>query len=266
MQDSSPCLLSLTPELRLHIYDYVFQQVLDLRPLDCLEVQRHYPPRPKGLQGSFTRIHAVRLQPTCFHIPWLNTRLSCKTLAHEIQEYMDSSSYTNSNVNHTYELDLKPAIQNQDEVGNMISVTWRTIPCPPRKVRRLIIHNNGTAIAIVTALNLFLHCGISMDRKRPLEEHLNIDELRVNVKSPRALVVPNQDPGLALPPVDEQARCRPEYESIHANLANYHRSGLLGGFIGRICVYGAAQQSCEFDVVHSGNGFDGLAWGVAAEG
>lgn len=261
MQSSSAHLLGLPPELRLNIYDHVFQQHFDISPLDGFELERHYPRRPKGLQGSYVKINEIRTQPAYFSIPWLNFKLSCRAIAQEIQKYMESSRYLDADQNRTLEMDLKPKPAAQGEGISLVLIAWRRVPCPPREMRRLIVHNNGAAITVMPALNLFLHCGISMDRARPLQEHLVLDELIVNVLSTQALAVPDQTPGFE--PVDELARTKPEFEHTHAALKNYHQAGKLAGYIGKIHISGEGKND-EFKVVHPFRpGFHQYRWGVS---
>lgn len=259
MQNSSATLLGLPSELRLSIYDHVFQQQLNVRPIDGFRLERHYPPSPHGLQGSFVRVTDVSTQQENFVIPWLNLTLSCKAVAQEIQQHLESPSFLHLDINYTFELDLTPA--TGVETNSLIVAAWRRIPCPPQGMRKLVIHNNGAAAAIIPALNLFLHCGINMDRKRPLTEHLTLDDLVVNVLSPRALAVPEQIDGFE--PVDEHARSKPEFEHTHAVLSNYHRMGKLSGYLRKVRVCGGGKTD-EFQVVQEFRaGFDSFRWGVA---
>ena len=103
-----------------------------------------------------------------------------------------------------------------------------------------------------------------MDRRHPLEEHLNLDELMVNVLSSRALAVPEQTPGFEH--VDEQVRSKPEFEHTHAALSNYHQMGKLAGYLGKVRVCGKGQYG-EFDVVKPFKaGFNSFRWGVGSVG
>ena len=259
MQNSSASLLGLPSELRLKIYDLVCQQQLDVRPSNGFKLERHYPPHPNGLQGSYVKVIHVRTRHACFAIPWLDLTLSCKALSQEIKEHMESLSYLNIDASRTLEMDLKPA--SQGECVSLVDVVWRKLPCPAQDVRRLIVHNYGAATTIMTALNIFLHCGISMDPRRPLTQHLDLGELMVNVLSSHALAIPEQTPGFD--PVDEQARSKLEFEHTYAALSNYHQMGKLAGYIRNIRVCGGDQYG-EITVVKPFKaGYNSFRWGLS---
>lgn len=100
-----------------------------------------------------------------------------------------------------------------------------------------------------------------MDRKSPLQHHLVLDELKVNILSTRALAVPAQTSGL--PPVNEQAGGRLEFVHAQATLLNYHRAGKFGGYLGKVCVNGEDGQLYEFSVTENFKaGYDTFRWGV----
>lgn len=184
--------------------------------------------------------------------------LSCRAIAEEMKQYMESASYRDTEQNRTLEMDLGPATQG--EVSSWMTAAWRRIPCPPQQMQRLIVHCNGAAQAVMPALNLFLHCGISMDRRHPLQEHLGLNEFTINVLSTRALAVPDQTPGFE--PVDEQARCKPEFEYVHTVLSNYHPIGKLSGYLRKVYISGR-EENAEFEVVHLFKpGFNYFSWGV----
>ncbi|KAF7351219.1 hypothetical protein MSAN_01553000 [Mycena sanguinolenta] len=101
--------LGLPTELRLRIYEAVFDS-----PLDC-QVTRRIRNKPPA--------HTVPALP----VPWLRLMLVCKAITEELRHLHTSR-------NTTYELE----IDNLDKRHRIADeVTWRRIPCPPSSIRTL---------------------------------------------------------------------------------------------------------------------------------
>ncbi|KAJ7816940.1 hypothetical protein B0H14DRAFT_2602316 [Mycena olivaceomarginata] len=151
-------LLCLPPELRLQIYDAVL-----VLPVD-------FDVRNQPAQAT-----PGALLP----VPWLSLMLVCKTIAHELQHHVQTSTNT------MYELKV--------DCSRRLATTWRQIPCPPSRARSLQVElclgwntrfwGDGGPMPILSALyqvlNCFIHNGPFLDRRSPLDKHIHLDALIV---------------------------------------------------------------------------------------
>ncbi|KAK0338254.1 hypothetical protein LTR02_005968 [Friedmanniomyces endolithicus] len=177
-------LLGIPPELRLQIYDSLFDEDVDYNVIK----------RWTGSfqEGSFST-SPMRNPEARLTLPWLSAMLSCRTIAHEMQSLMRDHKEGDSKYT-TYVMAA--------ELGNggddVRDVTWRRLPCAPSDAEVLIIEcgaesddfepwGDGGPRNIVRSmyqtLNLFLHCGPRLDPTKPLPSgHVHLRELVVNVR------------------------------------------------------------------------------------
>ncbi|KAJ7846039.1 hypothetical protein B0H14DRAFT_963450 [Mycena olivaceomarginata] len=165
---------SLPSELRLQIYD----AVVDL-PLDCRVARRTFElKRPKRLAAPTDRLP----------IPWLSLMLVCKIIANELRHHIYSVAG-----NTTYHLEVDN-LQNQYAISHR--VTWRRIPCPPSCVRTLhadLVFDLNTMFwasdgpmpvltELYQVLNCFIHKGPLLPRRSPLDRHIHLGTLILQVR------------------------------------------------------------------------------------
>ena len=118
-------LLGIPPELRLQIYDSLFDEDVDYNVIK----------RWTGSfqEGSFST-SPMRNPEARLMLPWLSAMLSCRTIAHEMQSLMRDHKEGDSKYT-TYVMAA--------ELGNggddVRDVTWRRLPCAPSDAEVLII-------------------------------------------------------------------------------------------------------------------------------
>ncbi|KAF8138073.1 hypothetical protein K438DRAFT_1996397 [Mycena galopus ATCC 62051] len=168
-QSTPSLLLDLAAELRLQIYD----AVLDL-PLDC-KVARWKPSK-----------QPAQTVPARLPIPWLSLMLVCKEIANELEHHIHASGNT------TYELEVDNLQSRRSIAGK---VTWRQIPCPPSSARTLQaavtftsntrFWGDGGPMPILSelyqVLNCFIHNGPMLSRRSPLDKHIHLDALILQI-------------------------------------------------------------------------------------
>lgn len=243
MQQPTPSLLGIPPELRTIIYSYIFHLPLEIKPMDGIWLERRSGPWPKGLCGSQVIAHELHPHSLNHTIPWLQLAKSCKILAKEVQDYMASRTYLSAPENEAWTLKIRP-----DEFplsASIARVRWTKIPCAPKRVRRLVINVNGTSKGLVLALSLAAYCGLRMSRKRPAAALANLDELIVNVLSPRTLVFPEHRYGFE--PVDESSLDKSEFLAVKEALVAFQASKVGQSHFGSMSVYGGRGEEVHLD-------------------
>lgn len=158
--------LGIPRELRMKIYDYVFDFNIE-----------YTPPCGYGFRAD------ARLQ-----LSWLNLMLTCATTAGEIRSIMDTAAFSVGQANTSYELDL------QCSKFTLTSTKWTKIPCTPSRVQDVIVHFNavflyrfwcdGGPMTIVSelyqTLNLLIHCGPTLDSRRPLPQLMKLRQIVIH--------------------------------------------------------------------------------------
>lgn len=249
-------LLGLPVELRLAIYGHVVQQRLSTQPNQVLKLKRHYPPTPQGVRESYVKIHEAPHPVSAVQYPWTSLMLTCTTVATEMRAFRRSSAYLNSSENYIYEAEISPTDQT-------ISITWRKLPCWPHQVRKLVLSVTGAARVVVHTLDLFLHCGPSLDRSRPLAQHLVLADLSVNIMAERPLVFPQSSPEIEAA-VDEEAHSEPEFRHVYEMLSAYHRNGKLEGYVSHVSVedHQGHREHFAVEVPFRSGSVNGRSWGI----
>jgi len=237
-QRPTPSLLGIPPELRTIIYTFVLHLALDIKPIDGVWLERRHRPWPNGLDGSKIAAHELHAHPLNQTIPWQQLALSCKTIAHELLlDHMTTHSYLSSIENTTWTLELRP--DNVPVSASIVRIRWTKIPCPPQRLRRLVINVNGTSKALILALNLAACCGFRMDRWHSSSAPSTLNELVVNVLSPRALVFPEHRYGFK--PIYEAALGESEFQAVRKALATYQASMCAKSRFEQVSVYGGGR-------------------------
>lgn len=260
MTSPLPPLLALPPELRASIYDHVFNLGVSIQHI-TLKLERQYPPRPHGLSGSYMTVSDVPAPLSrAGEVPWLQLMLTCKTVARELAWHMRSAHYLENDCNRTYTMSLEPDIR--PESSSLVSVVWRQLPCPQRLARNLEVHVRGTTRTMMSAINLFMHCGLHMERARPLASHLSLERLAVYLHSEDNVIFPDQREGFDY--VDEFARGATAPGSTKQVLERYHELGKLEGYFCTVSVLNSeGEMEHSFEVVQPFKpGYGWVKWGI----
>ena len=223
--------LGLPTELRLRVYDYTIHT--DTKCSILKDIQ-HISGPTKGTQAILMLNPEAKIIRS---IPWLNLRLTCKTVHYELESFMADAVFMNNEQNHTYVLDLD--VSHQAESKPRRPVTWRSLPCPPTRAKVLIINvaarpgpgpwTEGGAASLARALyqifNHLFHNGPRLVADQQLPDHMRLRHVIINV-----------DKGLHNPKPAVGCNSEPQfnYDLFFAGFVQISRTGLLFGYVDKI--------------------------------
>lgn len=140
-----------------------------------------------------------------FSIPWTNLRLTCKTIYHELTEFMRTGSALTKLENSTWKLDMPPLRfptrfrwTRDDHFAQLV---WQRLPCAPNTVRSLHLtiriakerqtgrtnlwREDYTAhrlqFELYQTINHILHYGPLMGVGSRLAEPIHVETVRIEV-------------------------------------------------------------------------------------
>ncbi|KAF7194596.1 hypothetical protein HII31_04102 [Pseudocercospora fuligena] len=240
---SDASFLGLPRELRLQVYQHVFDLDLDCIILDCwrdTHTQNH----------GFKSVPDLNVESKLI-IPWLNLMLTCKTFAVELRAAMRENRFADTKRNVTWMLDLE-ATRGGMTLG---TTSWQRIPCPPDQVQILEAYYNasrgfqawgvgsphGITSGLYQTLNHIIHCGPRFDSRHPLPKPMHIKELRVKVESrDKADRVYDDDHYMTLS--DRDTDPHTTLIALGSIVGQIVRTGVLQGFVDRIRVFTADKE------------------------
>ncbi|KAF2208635.1 hypothetical protein CERZMDRAFT_101087 [Cercospora zeae-maydis SCOH1-5] len=220
-------LLSIPPELRLHIYDAILDADIDY---PILESWRSVESRHQGFSSEPKRHEQTKLD-----VIWCNLLLACKTIHVELNSHMGKTRTG------AYIAEIERC---RHALG---AFRWRKLGCAPRHIENMLVIFKSESdrkwdrfwgvegpLPIVRelsqSLNVLLHCGPRTDVSKQLPEPMHIGKLTIVLALPASK---------RCPPERDSSSVRDDrvtnFEEVRGIASTVCAQGIVHGLIDSLC-------------------------------